>query len=58
MGAKLQPWAFSLKVDKGQLISKCSFGVFVWTKISTNENNLQILEFEKLSNHKIKALYI
>ena len=39
---------------KGQLISKCSFGVMVWTKMPKKNSDL---EFEKWSNHKIKALY-
>ena len=39
---------------KGQLISKCPFGVIAWTKVPTKNLTISALEFE---NHKIKALY-
>ena len=39
---------------EGQLISKCPFGVIIWTK---NQQKNSALEFEKGSNHKIKAVY-
>ena len=42
---------------KGQLISKCPFGVVVSTKIPTKNLTISALEFEKWSNHNIKALY-
>ena len=45
------------ELSKGQLISKCPFGVIVWTKIPTKKLTISALEFEKWSNHKIKALY-
>ena len=44
-------------VSKGQLISKYPFGVIVWTKKPTKYLTISALEFEKWSNHKIKALY-
>jgi hypothetical protein len=49
---------YALRISKGQLISKCPFGVIVWTKIPTKNMINSALEFEKWSNHKIKALFI
>ena len=40
---------------KGQLISRCPYGVIVWTKIPTKKFTKKS---EKWSNHKIKALII
>ena len=42
---------------KGQLTSKCPFGVIVWTKIPTKNLTNSALEFEEWSNHEMKALY-
>ena len=42
-------------IGKGQLISKCPFGVIVWTKKPTKNLTISALEFEKWSNHKIKS---
>ena len=52
-------WKFCAdSLAKGQLISKFPFGVIVWTKIPTKKKlTISALEFEKWSNHKIKALY-
>ena len=51
----LRPQNFSFLIPvKGQLISKCPFGVIVWTKIPTKSlTNLCL----RIWNHKIKALY-
>ena len=48
---------YSQLLDKGKLILKCPFGVIIWTKIPTKNLTISALEFEKGSNHKIKALY-
>ena len=40
---------------KNQLISKCPFGVSVWTKILIKIWQISALEFEKWSNHMITA---
>ena len=46
------------KSAKGQLISKCPFGVIVLTKKPTKKfDNFCPRKFEKRSNHKIKAPY-
>ena len=39
--------------DKGQLISKCPFGVIVSTKISKNFLRITALAFKKRSNKKV-----
>ena len=46
------------QITKGQSISKSAYGVIIWSKIPCNEKIWQVsaLEFEKWSNHKIKAL--
>ena len=51
--------SMSLKrVTKGQLISKCSFGVIVWTKIPTNFLRSSALASKKrLNKKKIKTLF-
>ena len=41
---------------KGQFISKCPFGVIVWTKIPTNCFENFCPRTEKWSNHKMKVL--
>ena len=42
---------------KGQLISKCPFGVIVWTKILTKNLTISTLESEKWSNQQNKGTY-
>ena len=46
----------SFSISKGQLISNCPFDVILDQNTKKKFTN-PALEFEKWSNHKIKALY-
>ena len=44
--------------SKGQLISKCLFGVIVWTKKPTKNLTISALEFKKWWNQQNKGTFL
>ena len=46
-----------LELAEGQLISECPFEILDFPKKTRKILQISALEYKKLSNHKIKALY-